>query len=605
MSIAVLAQVYDEVRRLSIAGSSVAPGDFRLKKLIAPLEKSGEKAPVFKKVAESVGKVIESNEATSAEALLDLSTLVNAILYTQGEVGAEGELEPVEQVGEGLLPKRNPASLMKSVATALTTSGSGRLELLQESLAQDPFPDPRLLSPAIDALDGTYYEVGDLVESTILPKYGKAIVPIVLEKFDRKGGAGDARRLSLLHRVDPEGAESIIHEVLEDGSSDVKIVAISKLRDPKHVPFLIEQSKAKATKVRDAAFSALAETNSTDAAKYLMERMQEKGHLRTIREGLKSRHPDAVKVLHDETRKAWQMLLDTKETEKKAHEAAHTRLVTLLAALENRTDKGTETLLLELFPQRAAITKAEGKNGAKTCSDCVLARMSECSDKTREALIAEHDTYEDYELAIAAQAALQQDKPAKFYDAFHVYLDNAKAAKTRKRAAQSKAEAITQAICHQVGSIYHYWYDLINSEREQEVVRNRDKVDPRWLDLAVKHENMELVYALARPDHKPAHKVLEAELKKRLKMKRIDYHLMDVMLAIIRSRHPNSADLIIETIRDTSKRGAGYYSYSLTRLIPALDKSALPKLEQLLSEIPDGEADRYVMAVAELKNRRD
>ncbi|MBA2113654.1 hypothetical protein [Bremerella alba] len=604
MSIAVLAQVYDEVRRLSIAGSNVAPGDFRLKKLISPLEKSGEKAPVFKKVAESVGKVVESNESTSAEALLDLSTLVNAILYTQGEVGATGDLTPVEQIGQGILPKRTPASLLKSVANALTTTGSGRLELIQESLSQDPFPDPRLLGPAIDALDGSYYEVGDLVEKSILPQYGKSIVPIVLEKFDRKGGAGDARRLSLLHRVDPTGAESIIHEVLEDGSSEVKIVAISKLRDPKNVSFLIEQSKAKGTKVRDAAFSALAVINNAAAAKYLVQRMKEKGHLRSIREGLKTRHPDAVKVLLAETRLAWQTLLDTKETDKNAHEAAHTRLVTLLAALEHRTDKGTEKLLLELFPHRAAITKAEGKLGSKTCAHSVMTRMSECSDKTRDLLISEHETYDDYELAIATQAAIQQGNPAQFYDEFHGYLENAKTAKTKKRAAQSKAEAITQAIGNRVGSIYHYWYETVDKEREQELAQKRDQVDPRWLDLAVKHNNMELIFALARPDHGMAHKAIEAELKKRLKMKRVDYHLMDVLLAIIRSKHPDTVDLIIEAIRSTSKRSMGYYSYGIARLIPALDKNAVPKLELLLGELPDTEADRYVLAVAELKNRR-
>ena len=84
MSIPVLTQVYDEVRRLSIAGSVVATGDFRLKKLIPPLEQSGQKAPVFAKVAQAVTKVVESNDKNSAEALLDLSTLVNAVLYTQG-----------------------------------------------------------------------------------------------------------------------------------------------------------------------------------------------------------------------------------------------------------------------------------------------------------------------------------------------------------------------------------------------------------------------------------------------------------------------------------------------------------------------------------------
>ena len=39
MSIPALKQVYDETRRLAIAGSVVASGDFRLKKLVPALEK--------------------------------------------------------------------------------------------------------------------------------------------------------------------------------------------------------------------------------------------------------------------------------------------------------------------------------------------------------------------------------------------------------------------------------------------------------------------------------------------------------------------------------------------------------------------------------------
>src|SRR6187200_2253293 len=96
MSIPVLAQVYDETRRLAIAGSAVAPGDFRLKKLIPPLEKSGEKAPIFAKVAQAAKAVVDSNEKTASVALLELATLVSAILYTQGETGAAGDLEPIE-----------------------------------------------------------------------------------------------------------------------------------------------------------------------------------------------------------------------------------------------------------------------------------------------------------------------------------------------------------------------------------------------------------------------------------------------------------------------------------------------------------------------------
>ena len=88
MSMQILTQVYDEMRRLAIAGSVVAAGDFRLKKLIAPLEQAGAKAPVFARVAEAVKKVVDGDRANLRRtALLELTTLVNAILYTQGETG--------------------------------------------------------------------------------------------------------------------------------------------------------------------------------------------------------------------------------------------------------------------------------------------------------------------------------------------------------------------------------------------------------------------------------------------------------------------------------------------------------------------------------------
>src|SRR5262249_7549212 len=153
VSIAVLIQVYDEVRRLATAGSVVAPGDFRLKKLVPALEKAGEKAPVFAKVAGSVTKLIESNEKTSAEALLEVSTLVNAILYTQGETAAPGELAPIEATNVSGHHTRTTARMLKPLMEALTTTGSGRLEIIRDAHKRGAFNDLRLLKPALAALD--------------------------------------------------------------------------------------------------------------------------------------------------------------------------------------------------------------------------------------------------------------------------------------------------------------------------------------------------------------------------------------------------------------------------------------------------------------------
>src|SRR6267154_3935672 len=96
MSLALIQESAKEVRRLAIAGSPLAVGDFRLKKLIAPLEQSGAKTPVFAQVAKAIGDLVNGNDSGSAVRLLNLSTLLNAILYTQAQTGADGDYRDLE-----------------------------------------------------------------------------------------------------------------------------------------------------------------------------------------------------------------------------------------------------------------------------------------------------------------------------------------------------------------------------------------------------------------------------------------------------------------------------------------------------------------------------
>src|SRR5262245_12556972 len=119
MSIAVLNQVYDEARRLAVAGSVVARGDFRLKKLLPALEQAGAKAPVFAKVAECAKAVVDGPDDTSAENLLELTALVSAILYTQGETTVAGNLEPIDTVDLGGQAAQTSARLLKPLLEAL------------------------------------------------------------------------------------------------------------------------------------------------------------------------------------------------------------------------------------------------------------------------------------------------------------------------------------------------------------------------------------------------------------------------------------------------------------------------------------------------------
>ena len=229
MSLALIQESAKEVRRLAIAGSPLAVGDFRLKKLAAPLEQAGAKVPVFAQVAKAINDVMNGKESDSAANLLNLSTLLNAILYTQGQSSAEGEMRELETFASNSASTRTPARLLKPLVQALTSTGSGRFETVKSAVERGAFNDLRLLDPAIQALGDVYPELADLVAEKILPGYGPGIVLLLKSGFDLKGKKSDARRLQIMHELDPAGTLPLCKTALEDGSPEVKVAAIACL----------------------------------------------------------------------------------------------------------------------------------------------------------------------------------------------------------------------------------------------------------------------------------------------------------------------------------------------------------------------------------------
>src|SRR5438876_11349903 len=172
MSLALIEESTKEVRRLAIAGSPLAVGDFRLKKLIAPLEQAGAKVPVFAQVAKAISDVVNGSEADSAAHLLSLSTLLNAILYTQGQTGTDGDYREMELFAANCPSTRTSARVLKPVVEALTSTGGGRFEVVKAAVERGVFNDLRLIEPAIRALDDNYPELADLIAEKVLPSYG-------------------------------------------------------------------------------------------------------------------------------------------------------------------------------------------------------------------------------------------------------------------------------------------------------------------------------------------------------------------------------------------------------------------------------------------------
>ena len=591
MSIPVLIQVYDEMRRLAIAGSVVATGDFRLKKLIAPLEQSGAKAPVFAKAAEAVKAVVEGKEATSATALLELTTLVNAILYTQGETGAAGEWQPNETTDLGAPTTQTSARVLKPLLEALTTTGAGRIELIKEAFARGEFRDFRLVKPALEAIDDVYGEIGDFAAEKILPLYGKAILPDLRAKYDPKGRAGHPRRLRLMHALDPAGSREWVMQALDKGSKEVKVVAIECLgSDPADLSYLIEQASAKAQEVRQAAYRALATIDHDDAVAVLTKAMRGKD-LDLVSDAVgKSRNAAVLKNIIAEAENELDGLAKNKD--KKEVSAKAVRIQSLLGCLAGRDDRDSEAFLSRLFSQRDALAKIKGANvSGSDINTAVVHLMQGGTRELRESLAKAHGVLAAEELASTLFAARRVFPAAEVFEMFSPYLTAKVDEKKKLRdPAYAKREIIIGAIG---GHNYYFW--------------NRDDkeaaLDPRWLDVAIGLKNLSLVRQLARPGHAGTNAFLKSTFDTVIKESKSIEECQEVVAGMVVAEHLDATDAFVAAFEKHHNQ-TDYYSYWFVRLIPELPKSALPKLEALLPTLNDKAADSMIGYIQQLRDKK-
>lgn len=597
MSIAVLIQVYDEVRRLAIAGSAVACGDFRLKKLIPPLEQSGEKSPVFAKVAQATRALVESTDKTAAPAMLELTTLVNAILYTQGETGLEGPLQPIPTTDLGIRSTHTSARVIKPLIEALTTKGSGRVEIIKDAVERNLFRDLRLIKPAVTAIDDPYSEIADLIVTKVLPLYGKSILPDLRIGFDVKSKViGQQRRLKLMHDLDPTATRELVEKALEEGSKEMRVAAIECLgASDADVGYLIEQSKATSQEVRSAALRAMlqAPARSVDMIKSLLRALagDDLGLIASV--VVKARVPaiDAAVIDHA----TQQLAILAKEKDAKKLGPAIGRMIDLVTCTRGRSDSPTEKLLFECLDQAPSLAKLKTHPAGTDLNEVVACRLAQGSEAMQRRLATTVAEAQGQWYDAALYAACVTMATATFYERFNSQL----LAKSKKRGTDAERSASLHRLLIGHSFSEPYGSRVIYGDFG-DAPRARPALDPRWLDLAVERDQVDLVCALARPGHAKANAYLADHLGK-LK----DLHEKhDVMSTMLRVQHPMAEDALINLIKATAKAtGYIYSTYQLVRLIGALPKAALPRVEALIPELPDKFVDSIIDGVAELRTK--
>lgn len=258
MSIPVLNDLYSEIRRLSAAGSTLASGDYGLKKLLPQLKKMGESSPVFAKLGSRVEDLCISSE-NSEEKLLELLVLLNAILYTQGNWEVKGNIEELNTVDNDCSTTLGYRRL-NPIVGALTSKGGGRYNIIVDAFNEGVFAkkDKRLIYPIAIAVEDPYFEISDFVIKNIVPIYGEVLLPIIKCRFNLKGAGADSRRLRAIYAISGSSEMELYKLAAMEGSAEVKLSAMEILNLEKAPDSIFEElAKDKKKEIRDAAEAVL------------------------------------------------------------------------------------------------------------------------------------------------------------------------------------------------------------------------------------------------------------------------------------------------------------------------------------------------------------
>lgn len=266
MAIPVLFELNQELTRLFIAGSRLSSDDPRIKKFIPPLKKYGEKAPVFLKLAQHVEELAAVSANESAQKLIETEKFLLSVLSTQGDTSPQ-ENDVLTDINyaqsENKLAKTAVTyRRLSPVIEALTTTGSGRLEIIQHAFENGLFADPRLYKAAVDALGDKYGEIADLAAEKILPSMGSGVCPFLLDGYNIKGGTSDGRRLTAMHKITGEKMLDLVDEAIEKGNAPVKTEAVKIMADyPRYEETLLGMLDESKT-VREEVMKALVKMGS-------------------------------------------------------------------------------------------------------------------------------------------------------------------------------------------------------------------------------------------------------------------------------------------------------------------------------------------------------
>lgn len=256
----------ERLDQIAIVGLGSVAGDFRLKKLEEKLALLSSKAPVLAKLHVLVTKLIAGEERVTT--FMELNSLVDAILTTQGISKPEGEAEAItiyEHQGECPLTFMQLQEAKNILGGGTTTKWASLKKAYDEGKLYDFRLLEDLLTHIGDSYEYTDYSLAQGEERkpfsivTILEQYGKDIIPLLLQRFEGFSGSQKTNAIKLIYRLGGTAYNDFYKKCAEDEETDSTIIeALKALGDTAENEAFLLAFKTKKKKIQEARIMALA-----------------------------------------------------------------------------------------------------------------------------------------------------------------------------------------------------------------------------------------------------------------------------------------------------------------------------------------------------------
>lgn len=274
-----LQALYDLKERLeyaAIAGTGLMQEDFRLRRAVDGLAPLAGINPVFAKISAAAKALLTAPEDERSKRLLDVLSLVDAVVYTQGVTNVSGTLEPLVCGNSGYTQVSYGS--LQPLLQALGGTGSGRTSLIREAWQQHPeyFRDFRVQPHVVGALKDSYAELADLIFQILLQQ-GASVIPKLKDGFDPAGKTEMVRRVRLIAKLAGEAENDWFLSILPSCEKNVREAVIQALSlSLENSQLLLDLCQSERGKLKEAALRSLAVMDDPACIDFLRKSIQKK-----------------------------------------------------------------------------------------------------------------------------------------------------------------------------------------------------------------------------------------------------------------------------------------------------------------------------------------